>query len=175
MSAIAGFFARFVVHVAGSALFLLGVLALLWREDWRIGAVLTVFAVAALAFMTRGGGFVGRSARDARQASADLSAFLEERLVGLPDIKANGADSYTMRRLHERLRARFLTGRRSILAASRVLQHGRTSLFVAGAGASRWRSACCSTGRARSRSAPCSSSSATRPCCASRSSGCRAT
>jgi ABC-type multidrug transport system fused ATPase/permease subunit len=135
VSAIAGFFARFVVHVAGSALFLLGVLALLWREDWRVGAVLTVSATGAIVFMTRGGGFVGARARDARQASADLSAFIEERLAGLPDIKANGADSYTMRRLHERLRARFHHGRRAILAAS-LFSNAVGALFVAGAAAS---------------------------------------
>jgi ABC-type multidrug transport system fused ATPase/permease subunit len=111
------------------------VLALLWREDWRVGAVLTVSATGAIVFMTRGGGFVGARARDARQASADLSAFIEERLAGLPDIKANGADSYTMRRLHERLRARFHHGRRAILAAS-LFSNAVGALFVAGAAAS---------------------------------------
>ncbi len=131
VSAIAGFFARFVVHVAGSVLFLVGVLALLWLTDWRIGAVMTVCAVTALAFMTHAGGYVRTSARDARQASADLSSFLEERLVALPDVKANGADSYTMRRLHERLRARFLTGRRSTLASS-VFANTVGVVFVTG-------------------------------------------
>jgi ATP-binding cassette, subfamily B, bacterial len=135
VSAIAGFFARFVVHVVGSALFLVGVLVVLWREDWRIGALLTGFAAGAVVYMTRGGGFVGARARAARQASAELSAFLEERLAGLPDIKANGADGYTMRRLHERLRDRFHAGRRSILATS-VFSNAVNALFVAGAGAS---------------------------------------
>lgn len=134
VSAIAEFFARFVVHVVGSALFLIGVLAMLWREEWRIGALLTLFAAAAVVFLIRGGGFVGTRARDARQANADLSAFLEERLAGLPDIKANGADSYTMRRLHERLRARFRHGRRSVLAAS-IYSNTVNALFVVGAGA----------------------------------------
>ena len=59
VSAIADFFARFVVQVLGSGVFLLGVLVLLFLEDWRIGALLTLFALAALVFMTRGGGFVG--------------------------------------------------------------------------------------------------------------------
>jgi ATP-binding cassette, subfamily B, bacterial len=135
VSAIAAFFARFVVHVVGSALFLIGVLALLWRVDWRIGAVLTVVAATALLFMTRGGSFVGRHARDARQANAELSAFLEERLTGVPDIKANGADSYTMHRLHQRLRARFATGRRPILATS-AFSNTVNAMFVAGAAAS---------------------------------------
>jgi ABC-type multidrug transport system fused ATPase/permease subunit len=135
VAAIAGFFARFVVHVVGSAVFLVGVLALLWRADSRIGAALTVFALTALAFMTRGGAFVGRQAREARRANAELSAFLEERMAGLPDIKANGADSYTMRRLHERLRARFVTGRRSVLATS-VFSNTVNVVFVAGAAVS---------------------------------------
>jgi ABC-type multidrug transport system fused ATPase/permease subunit len=134
VSAIAGFFARFVVHVAGSALFLLGVLALLWCTDWRIGAVMTACALVALAFMICGGGFVGARAREARRASADLSAFLEERLVALPDIKANGADDHTMRRLHERLRDRFLAGRRSTLATS-LFANTVSVVFVVGAAA----------------------------------------
>jgi ATP-binding cassette subfamily B protein len=135
VSAIAGFFARFVVHVAGSALFLAGVLVLLWREDGRVGALLTAFAAGAVLYMTRGGGFVGARAREARQAGAELSAFLEERLAGLPDIKANGADGYTMRRLHVRLRDRFHTGRRSVLATS-VLSNAVDATFVAGTAAS---------------------------------------
>lgn len=135
VAAIAGFFARFVVHVVGSAAFLVGVLVLLWREDWRIGGILTVFAAMAVLFMTRGGGFVGTRSREARQASADLSAFLEERLVALPDIKANGADGDAMRRLHHRLGARFRSGRSSVLAAS-VFANTVNALFVAGAGAS---------------------------------------
>lgn len=135
VSAIAGFFARFVVHVVGSALFLVGVLLLLWREDWRIGFLLTTFAAGAVVYMTRGGGFVGTRAREARQANADLSAFLEERLAAMPDIKANGADGYIMRRLHERLRDRFHTGRRSILAAS-IFSNVVNATFVAGAAAS---------------------------------------
>jgi len=131
VSAIAGFFARFVVHVLGSALFLLGVLVLLWREDWRVGGLLTLFALAAVTFMTRGGGSVGTRSRAARQVNADLSAYLEERLSGLPDIKANGADAYTMRRLHERLAARFEHGRHAVMAAS-MFSNTVNALFVAG-------------------------------------------
>jgi ABC-type multidrug transport system fused ATPase/permease subunit len=134
VSAIAGFFARFVVHVVGSGLFLLGVLILLWREDWRIGGLLTVFALGAVTFMTRGGGFVGTRSRAARQVSADLSAYLEERLGGLTDIKANGADDYTMRRLHERLAARFKHGRHAIMGAS-MFANTVNAVFVAGTAA----------------------------------------
>jgi ABC-type multidrug transport system fused ATPase/permease subunit len=135
VSAIAGFFSRFIVYVVGSALFLVAVLVLLWRQEWRIGATLTVFAGAAILFMTRGGSFVSEHAREARRASAALSGFLEERLAGLPDIKANGADDYAMRRLHEHLRARFTSGRRSVMAGS-LFSNAVNVLFVGGAVAS---------------------------------------
>jgi ATP-binding cassette, subfamily B, bacterial len=134
VSAIAGFFARFVVHVLGSALFLLGVLALLWREDWRIGALLSGVALLSVVYLTRGGGFVGRRARAAREVSGDLSAFLEERLSGLPDIKANGADGDTLRGLHGHLAARFRAGRDAILAASIFANTVNGLLVVATAG-----------------------------------------
>jgi ABC-type multidrug transport system fused ATPase/permease subunit len=134
VSAIAGFFARFVVHVVGSALFLVGVLLLRGRVDGPLGGILTVFATAAVVFLLRGGGFVGTRSRDARQASAELSAFLEERLAGLPDIKANGADGDAMRRLHQRLAARFHHGRRSVFAGS-LFSDTVNALFVVGAGA----------------------------------------
>ena len=59
---------------------------------------------------------VGRA--ESRVVNADLSAYLEERLSALPDIKANGADDVTMRGLHERLAARFRVDRDALLAAS---------------------------------------------------------
>lgn len=131
VAAIAGFFARFVVHVLGSALFLLGVLVLLWREDWRIGGLLTVVALASVAYLTRGGGFVGRRSRQSRVVNADLSAYLEERLSALADIKANGADDATMRGLHARLADRFRVDRDALLAASLFSSAASTALVSA--------------------------------------------
>jgi ATP-binding cassette, subfamily B, bacterial len=42
--------------------------------------------------------------KQARQASADLFGFLEERLSGTEDIRSSGATAFTMRRLYERSR-----------------------------------------------------------------------
>jgi ABC-type multidrug transport system fused ATPase/permease subunit len=131
VSAIAGFFARFVVHVLGSALFLCGVLVLLWREDWRIGGLLTALALASVVYLTRGGGFVGRRSRRSRAVNADLSAYLEERLSALPDIKANGADAATVRGLDERLATRFRVDRDALLAASLFSGAASTVLVAA--------------------------------------------
>ena len=134
VSAIAGFFSRFVVEVLGSAIFLLGVLVLLYREDWHVGALLALFAAAALVFLTRGGGFVGRRARASREAAADLSSYLEESLIGLPDLKTSGADAYAMRGLHERLASRFRSARASAMAGA-VFNGTIRVLFALGTGA----------------------------------------
>src|SRR5205823_3127518 len=68
VSAIATFFSRFIVEVLGSGIFLIGALVLLYLVDVRVGALLTFFALAALLFMTRGGGFVAARARARRPA-----------------------------------------------------------------------------------------------------------
>lgn len=134
VAAIADFFARFVVHVVGSALFLLGLLALLWREDARIGALLTLFAVAAGGYMLVGAGQVGERARASREASAELNGYLGERLAGLPDVKSSGADGHVLRGLDDRLLGRF----QAVWAASRATTAFRSMigvLFVLGSGA----------------------------------------
>lgn len=118
VSAIADFFARFVVQLVGSGVFLFGVLALLFAEDWRIGAVLTGCVLAMLLYMMRGGDFVAVRARIARRAAADVSAYLEEHLGALPDLKANGADAYTLDGMEHRLWAQFERLNRSVMAAS---------------------------------------------------------
>jgi ATP-binding cassette, subfamily B, bacterial len=135
VSAIAAFFARFVVYVLGSAAFLVGVLALLWREDARIGALLTAVAVVALLYLLRGGRFVARRSRAAREVEGELSSYLEERLTGLVDIKANGADGFVAHGLDTRLAERHRAGRHAILGASLYASAVYTFL-VAGTAAS---------------------------------------
>lgn len=135
VAAIADFFARFVVQMLGSAIFLLGVLIMLYRADWRVGALLTLVALVALVFMLRGGGFVSIRSGAARQAAADLSGYLEERLGGLPDLKTSGADAYVMRRLHTYLAARFHRVRAAAVAGS-LFNGAAGLLFVLGTGAS---------------------------------------
>ena len=134
VSAIAGFFSRFVIYFAGNVLFLLGVVGVLVVVDWRIGALMAAFATVALLVMTRAGGFVGRRSRGARVAAGRLSGFLEERLGGLPDLKTCGADEYVLVELHDRMADRYATTRSSILAGS-SFSAAVSTLFVLGSGA----------------------------------------
>jgi ATP-binding cassette subfamily B protein len=135
VGAIASFFSRFVVQVVGNAVFLVGVLVALFLVDWRVGGMLSLFAAAALLFMSRGGRFVGARSKAARAAAGDLSGYLEERLGGLPDLKTSGADAHALRRLQEHLAERYHRGRASVLAGS-IFSGGVSTLFVLGTGAS---------------------------------------
>ncbi len=135
VTAIAGFFSRFVVQLLGSAVFLVGVLVLLFVVDVRVGALLTGFSIGALGYMTRGGGWVGRRARDARRAAGRFMGYVEERLTGLPDIKSSGADAYAMVRFHERSRDRYDRTADAARAAS-IYNSSIGGFFVFGTGAS---------------------------------------
>jgi ATP-binding cassette subfamily B protein len=111
VTALANFFSQFVVQVLGSLLLLLGVLAVLWTVDWRVGAALTFFALVTLGAMLGLRTIAVRFWKAYRQASAQLYGFIEEHLAGTVDIRANGAQPYVMRRLYEFMRVRFQTGR----------------------------------------------------------------
>ena len=135
VTAISGFFSRFVVYVVGNALFMLGVLVVVFTFDWRLGTALGLFAAAALVIMTRAGGFVGRRSRAAREAVGRLSGFIEERLGGLVDLKALGADVHVMSSLDGAMAERYRTARSSTLAGNSY-SAGISATFVLGAGAS---------------------------------------
>ncbi|HEU5088266.1 MAG TPA: ABC transporter ATP-binding protein, partial [Roseiflexaceae bacterium] len=93
------FFAQFVVQMLGSALLLIGVLIALFVEDWRIGAVLTIYALIALVILGKMHGIAVPRWKAAREASADLFGFIEEQLSGTEDVRASGATSFVMQNL----------------------------------------------------------------------------
>jgi ATP-binding cassette, subfamily B, bacterial len=51
VSSLINLFSNFMIQVVGSVFFLLGVLGVLYAEDWRIGAVLTAYALLAALLM----------------------------------------------------------------------------------------------------------------------------
>jgi len=105
VATLSNFFARFTVHVLGNALLSVGVLALLFRIDGRIGAAATVFALVAVGIVLRLRNLAVPYWAAARQASAELFGFLEERLAGTEDVRANGGGAYALYRLHTLSRA----------------------------------------------------------------------
>lgn len=105
VTALATFFSQFVIQIVGNLLLLLGVLIVLWTIDWRVGLLLTIFALALLVALGQIQAYVMPAMKAARQQSAELYGFLEERLSGAEDIRASHAQAYTLRRLYDRLGA----------------------------------------------------------------------
>jgi ATP-binding cassette subfamily B protein/ATP-binding cassette subfamily C protein len=98
VSQLANFFSQFLIRVLGNLLLVLGILILLYREDWRVGLGATVYALVTMAVLraiqSRGEKLWAAS----REVEANLSGFLEERLAGTEDIRANGGEPYVLRK-----------------------------------------------------------------------------
>jgi ABC-type multidrug transport system fused ATPase/permease subunit len=104
VATLARFFSRFVVYVLGNGVLLLGMLALLYHVDWRIGLELSAFVALALIAMLRIRAMAMPSWAAERQASADFYGFLGEYLAGLEDIRSSGAGAFVLRRCAEVMR-----------------------------------------------------------------------
>lgn len=120
VTALGGFFARLVVQVIGNALLFAGVLVILFRIDLRVGAVLTLFALLATLIVSGVRGLAVPHWAAARQASADLFGFLEERLAATEDLRANGATLYVLQRFSALARALLGSQRRASVIGSAV-------------------------------------------------------
>ncbi len=105
VATLARFFSRFVVYVLGNGLLVVGVLALLFHVDWRVGAGLSVFVALAVAAMLRIRALATPFSAAERQGSADFYGFLGEYLSGLEDIRSSGAGPFVLRRCAEVMRS----------------------------------------------------------------------
>ena len=104
VTALSTFFSQFVIQVAGNALLLVGILALLFREEWRVGLAMTAFVAIAMVVLARFRNLAVPHWKAERQASAELFGFLEERLAGTEEIRSNGAEAHVMRGFYRLMR-----------------------------------------------------------------------
>ena len=104
VSVLSNFFSRLMIDVAGNGILVVGILALLFCEDWRVGLGLTAFAVLSLLVMIRVRAIAIPYWVQMRQQSAGFYGFLGERLAGTEEVRANGAQGYVMRRFYEIMR-----------------------------------------------------------------------
>jgi ABC-type multidrug transport system fused ATPase/permease subunit len=107
VATLARFFSRFVVYVLGNGLLMVGVLALLFQVDWRIGLGLSAFVVLALIVMLRIRAAATPSWTAERQATGDFYGFIGEYLAGLEDIRSSGAGAFVLHRCAEVMRSWF--------------------------------------------------------------------
>ena len=108
------FFSTFVIQVLGSAILLAGILALLFREEWRAGLVLAAFSLVVLFVLYSLRNLTVDRFRAVREASAQTFGFIEERLSGREDIRTSAARPYVMLGFHRRIRDWF---RRELVAS----------------------------------------------------------
>jgi ABC-type multidrug transport system fused ATPase/permease subunit len=93
------FFSQFVIMLVGNALLLVGVLAVLFAEDWRIGLAFTVFAIFMLIVLYRFRDVAVPAQKARRQADAELFGFIEEQLAATEDVRSSGAVDFSIREL----------------------------------------------------------------------------
>ena len=115
------FFSTFVIQILGSVILLAGVLFLLFREDWRAGIALTIFATIVLIALFRLRNLTVDRFRAVREASTQTFGFIEERLAGREDIRTSAARSYVMLGFHSRIRDWFRKDLKASLMISLVL------------------------------------------------------
>jgi ATP-binding cassette subfamily B protein len=130
VTAMANFFSQFVIQILGNLLLVVGIVAALWLEDWRIGLAIGLFTLAMLGGMARARSFAVEHWRRARQVSAELYGFVEERLGGLEDVRTSGAGGHTLHRLgeHTANRVRVATRARAMAAVPSAIPVGSRML-----------------------------------------------
>ncbi|MBA3943495.1 MAG: ABC transporter ATP-binding protein [Herpetosiphonaceae bacterium] len=123
VTALANFFSQLVIRVVGNLLLIVAVLLLLFREDWRLGLGLTLYSLITLVILGSLQQLGVSQWAGERQAHAEMLGFLEERMGGMEDIRASGAERYVMGRLES-----IMT---DLLRKSRVAQLVSNLTFVA--------------------------------------------
>jgi ATP-binding cassette, subfamily B, bacterial len=117
VNTLSNFFSQSVVHLLGNALLLIGIILLLFREDWRVGTAIAAFALLALVTLIRIRSFALPAWGRERQKNAEFFGFLGEQLAGTEDVRANGATAYVMRRFFQLLRNWYPVNRRATLSS----------------------------------------------------------
>ncbi|HAE58787.1 MAG TPA: ABC transporter ATP-binding protein, partial [Anaerolineae bacterium] len=95
----ATFFSQFLITLIGNGLLLVGILAALLREDWRVGLGFTVFTIFSILVLNRVKDIAIPHQKARRQADAEIFGFVEEQLAGTEDIRSSGAVDFSIREL----------------------------------------------------------------------------
>jgi ATP-binding cassette subfamily B protein len=126
-STLGSFFAQLALQIAANLLLVLGILVLLFREDWRVGLALAAYTGLTLALLALIQPLAIRRWGAARQSSAELYGYIEERLAGAEDLRAAGAIPYAIQRLLRLLQAALVRIRAAFMFST--LLHNFTNVL----------------------------------------------
>ena len=104
VTALFNFFSKLVLNVLNNFVLLLGILILLFLEDWRIGVCLTAFDILAIGVLLKIQSVAVSEWVKVREMNAKFFGFIGERISGREDVKANGGVEYVMHRFSDFLR-----------------------------------------------------------------------
>ena len=104
VDALSNFFSQFTLHLLNSMLVTLCILVLFFLIDWRVGLIMTTFAVVVLLLLILFQRRIVPYFVKLRQVNADFSSFLGEQLAATEDIGGNGAAAAIMRQFYLLLR-----------------------------------------------------------------------
>ena len=97
-STLANFLSAFIARVTSGLLLLLGVLVLVWRENWGLGLAMSVFAFVAFAIINLTRSIAVPIYAAEREGFSRLYGYVEERLGGIEDARTNGAVAFILDR-----------------------------------------------------------------------------
>jgi ATP-binding cassette, subfamily B, bacterial len=127
VDALSNFFSDFTINLMSNLLLLIGILAFFFVINWLVGVVMSVFALLALVLIS----YLQKRAtplwKEQRRMSATYYGFLGERLNGMEDIRANGAEGAVMRDFYQIQREWLPINSRANIAGAEM---GITMLFL---------------------------------------------
>jgi len=131
VNALSNFFSTFSLMVFSNIVLLVAVLTVLFFENVTVGAIFTTLTLTALVSMYYVRNFALKDWKDARQKTSDLMGFIEERLGGTEEIRANDGVEYVYSKYHDYARDEYQGYSRAIWKSRLVTL---VSFFVMGLG-----------------------------------------
>ncbi len=101
VNALSQFFSQLVINILGNIILLFGILIIIFFQDWRAGACLSAFSFIALSILISLRPLAIIPWANYRQVSSEFFGFIGEYIVGLEDIRANGAVNFVMQRFYK--------------------------------------------------------------------------
>ncbi|MDL1941664.1 ABC transporter ATP-binding protein [Chloroflexi bacterium CFX2] len=96
---LATFFSQFALNLIANGLLMIGILAALFLEDWRVGLGFTVYSFLTLTILGKVKDIAVPHQKARREAEAQYFGFIEEQLSGTEDIRSSGAVDFSIREL----------------------------------------------------------------------------
>ncbi|MHA2075826.1 MAG: ABC transporter transmembrane domain-containing protein [Candidatus Hodarchaeales archaeon] len=134
---LSNFFSQFAIMMLSNMVLIVGILVVLFIEDWILGLSFTIFTGVTLITLYLIWNFAMPYWKIARQKSAELFGQIEEHLTGKEDLCALGASQYTMKRFHSYSKNEYESSYKAIVVSRGIhitimgmVAFGSTLVFV---------------------------------------------